>query len=45
MPAPQYIEHLMGWVQSNIDNEDVFPSRIGVFEILNLLYELVANTT
>jgi MOB kinase activator 1 len=31
MPAPTYIEHLMGWVQSNIDNEAMFPSRIGTF--------------
>ncbi|MCJ1432956.1 MOB kinase activator 1B [Xylographa pallens] len=30
MPAPQYVEHLMGWVQGNIDNEQMFPSRIGV---------------
>jgi MOB kinase activator 1 len=30
MPAPAYIEQLMGWVQSNIDNEAVLPSRIGV---------------
>jgi len=30
MPAPEYIEHLMTWVQSNIDNEATFPSRIGV---------------
>lgn len=30
MPAPEYIEHLMTWVQSNIDNEQVFPSRIGL---------------
>ncbi|ODH39749.1 hypothetical protein ACO22_01795 [Paracoccidioides brasiliensis] len=30
MPAPQYVEHLMAWVQSNIDNEQMFPSRIGV---------------
>lgn len=30
MPAPTYIEHLMTWVQSTIDNEVVFPSRIGV---------------
>ena len=30
MPAPEYIEHLMAWVQSNIDNEATFPSRIGV---------------
>lgn len=29
MPAPEYIEHLMAWVQSNIDNEAMFPSRIG----------------
>ena len=30
MPAPEYIEHLMSWVQANIDNEQTFPSRIGV---------------
>lgn len=30
MSAPEYIEHLMSWVQSNIDNEQMFPSRIGV---------------
>ncbi|KAK1761478.1 Mob1/phocein [Echria macrotheca] len=29
MPAPAYIEQLMSWVQSNIDNESVMPSRIG----------------
>lgn len=29
MPAPEYIEHLMAWCQSNIDNESLFPSRIG----------------
>ncbi|KAI4140303.1 MAG: hypothetical protein LQ340_007892 [Diploschistes diacapsis] len=30
MPAPEYVEHLMTWVQSNIDNEQMFPSRIGI---------------
>ncbi|KAG6005322.1 Maintenance of ploidy protein mob1 [Claviceps maximensis] len=30
MPAPAYIEQLMTWVQSNIDNESVLPSKIGV---------------
>ncbi|KAI9677706.1 MAG: Mitotic exit network component [Trizodia sp. TS-e1964] len=30
MPAPEYIEHLMAWVQGNIDNEQMFPSRIGI---------------
>ena len=34
MPAPEYVEHLMGWVQSNIDNEQMFPSRIGQFNTL-----------
>lgn len=29
MPAPAYIELLMAWVQRNIDNEEVMPSRIG----------------
>jgi len=30
MPAPAYIEQLMSWVQGNIDNEAVLPSRIGM---------------
>ncbi|KND94601.1 putative maintenance of ploidy protein mob1 [Tolypocladium ophioglossoides CBS 100239] len=30
MPAPAYIEQLMTWVQTNIDNESVLPSKIGV---------------
>lgn len=31
MPAPAYIEQLMAWVQANIDNESVLPSKIGTF--------------
>ena len=31
MSAPDYVEHLMTWVQSNIDNEQIFPSRLGMF--------------
>ncbi|PNP53004.1 hypothetical protein THARTR1_06519 [Trichoderma harzianum] len=30
MAAPAYIEQLMTWVQANIDNESVMPSKIGV---------------
>jgi MOB kinase activator 1 len=30
MPAPAYIEQLMSWVQANIDNEQVLPSKIGM---------------
>ncbi|KAL8957837.1 MAG: hypothetical protein Q9193_004990, partial [Seirophora villosa] len=33
MPAPEYIEHLMAWVQSNIDNEAMFPSRVGALSL------------
>ncbi|KAI3536609.1 ploidy protein mob1 maintenance [Colletotrichum lupini] len=30
MAAPDYIEHLMAWVQRHIDDEQILPSRIGV---------------
>lgn len=33
MSAPEYIEHLMAWVQSNVDNEQMFPSRIGTSQL------------
>src|ERR1700760_1206042 len=29
MPAPEYVEHLMSWVQATVDNETIFPSRFG----------------
>jgi MOB kinase activator 1 len=28
--APRYVDYLMSWVQSQIDNETIFPSTIGV---------------
>ncbi|KAF9280615.1 Mob1/phocein [Linnemannia elongata] len=28
--APVYVDHLMSWVQSQLDNEAIFPSKIGV---------------
>jgi Mob1/phocein family len=40
MSAPEYIEHLMNWIQSNIDNEQMFPSRIGMPPVL-LYLELI----
>ena len=30
MSAPEYVEHLMSWCQSNIDNETIFPAKLGV---------------
>lgn len=35
MSAPAYIEHLMSWVQSSIDNEQIFPSRLGTKRTLH----------
>lgn len=40
MSAPEYIEHLMTWVQSNIDNEQMFPSRIGAINYMAILHTL-----
>ncbi|GJJ72832.1 MOB kinase activator 1 [Entomortierella parvispora] len=28
--APVYVDHLMSWVQAQLDNEAIFPSKIGV---------------
>ncbi|PWZ00414.1 putative MOB1 protein [Testicularia cyperi] len=30
MSAPEYVDCLMNWVQSQLDDEEVFPSRVGV---------------
>ena len=27
--APKYIDYLMTWVQDQLDNETIFPSKIG----------------
>ena len=29
--APDYVEYLMTWVQQQLDDEKVFPSKIGLF--------------
>ncbi|KAG0228398.1 MOB kinase activator 1B [Actinomortierella wolfii] len=28
--APVYVDHLMSWVQSQLDDESIFPSKIGL---------------
>jgi MOB kinase activator 1 len=30
LTAPQYIEHLMTWVQAQLDDEALFPTKVGV---------------
>ncbi len=28
--APEYVDYLMTWVQNQLDDESIFPSKIGV---------------
>ena len=35
--APKYIDYLMTWVQEQLDDEMLFPSKIGKFMIYLLL--------
>lgn len=30
LPAPQYVSHLMDWVEGQINNEDIFPTKMDV---------------
>lgn len=30
LPAPEYVDTLMNWVQSQLDDESIFPNKIGV---------------
>ena len=31
--APKYIDYLMTWVQDQLDNETIFPSKIGMVHV------------
>ena len=37
LSAPQYVDALMTWVQGLLDDEEVFPSRIGQSKLSNHL--------
>ncbi|XP_040861343.1 MOB kinase activator-like 1A isoform X1 [Glycine max] len=32
--APKYVEYLMDWIESQLDDETIFPQRLGMFDIL-----------
>lgn len=34
--APKYIDYLMTWVQDQLDDETLFPSKIGEFDQYDL---------
>ena len=36
MAAPQYVEHLMAWVQNSVDDDQIFPNRIGKLLVLEM---------
>lgn len=33
--APEYVDYLMTWVQSQLDDEATFPSKIGKYTLMN----------
>lgn len=39
LPAPDYVDALMNWAQSLLDDEAVFPNKIGWFFDYCLTYE------
>lgn len=39
--APKYIDYLMTWVQDQLDDETLFPSKIGTF-CVRFLYPVMA---
>jgi len=38
--APKYIDYLMTWVQDQLDDETLFPSKIGAYIIFFIAYFL-----
>jgi len=38
LPATQYIELLMDWVETQINNEDLFPQTVGMLHVLVLSF-------
>lgn len=29
--APKYVEYLMDWIESQLDDESIFPQKLGIF--------------
>lgn len=42
LPAPKYIELLMDWIESQINNEDLFPVTTGKYALItNMKYDVI----
>lgn len=37
--APKYVEYLMDWIESQLDDESIFPQKLG-----NMYYQIFDNT-
>lgn len=36
--APKYVEYLMDWIESQLDDESIFPQKLGSFLFLVLFF-------
>ena len=43
LPAPTYIDYVMTWVQETLDNEDTFPTKSGLYTVLNVIFSASAT--
>ena len=37
LPAPEYVAHLMDWIEAQINNEEVFPVKVGELVKISIL--------
>ncbi len=35
--APKYVEYLMDWIESQLDDETIFPQRLGMLDLSSML--------
>lgn len=43
--APKYIDYLMTWVQDQLDDETLFPSKIGMSNAISSLCSVIHKCT
>ncbi|CAG8671796.1 7222_t:CDS:2 [Dentiscutata erythropus] len=44
LSAPEYVDHLMEWVQQQLDDESIFPSKIGnIVNIFQILFVIIID--
>lgn len=43
--APKYIDYLMSWVQDQLDDENLFPSKIGKCHKWSIDLQIIINVT